>query len=83
VHGAGVGDEDVRVTAVCVGGQDSVLAGDDGAVDVGVARGRHQVFLGRVLGCAADGELGVYGKIKLAGVEALKTVDVSQGDAEG
>jgi hypothetical protein len=83
VHGAGVGDEDVRGTVVCVGGQDSVLAGDDGAIDVCVARGGHQLFLGRVLGCAADGELGVEGDIELAGVEALEAVDVPQGDAEG
>ena len=82
VHGTQIGDEDLWLADVCVGGEDSVVARDDRAVDVCVVGRWHEVLFCRILGRTSDGELCVEGEVELARGEALEAVDVPEDDAE-
>ena len=59
-----------------------MLARDDGAINIGIVRCGHQLFLGSITGRPTNGKGGAEGQVKLAGRVRVVPAWVPEDDTE-
>jgi hypothetical protein len=82
MHRAAINDVDLGLAAAVTGREDGMLPGDDRAVDVGVVLSRHELCLGSIPGCSADGKGRVHREVELSLLKGIVALDVLEDDTK-